>query len=66
MGPITSELLFEIFYYLINIKDRIFFYKKPSDDNPNCFWIATVQDWHRISPANFDCPLGIFYFNSLI
>ena len=21
-----------------------------------------VQDWHRTSPANVDCPLGIFIF----
>ena len=45
-----------------NKKDRIFFYKKPTADNPNYFWIVTVHDWYRTSPANADCPLGIFNF----
>ena len=33
-----------------------------TDDNPNYFWIATVQDWFRTSPANADCPLGVLNF----
>ena len=37
-----------------------------ADDNPNCFWIVTVQDWYRTSPANVDCPLGIFNFWNVI
>ena len=43
-----------------------FFYNKPTDNNPNYFWIVTVQDWYRISPANVDFPLGIFNFLNVI
>ena len=57
-----------MFCYLINIKNinRIFFYKTPTDDNPNYFWIVTVQDWYRTSPASVECPLGIFYFLNVL
>ena len=56
-----------MFCYLINIKKRSrFFYKKPTDDNPKHFWIVTVQDWYRTSPANADCPLGLFIFWNVI
>ena len=55
-----------MFCYLINIKKIFFFKKKPTDDNPNYFWIVTVQDWYRTSPANVDCPLGIFNFWNVI
>ena len=57
-----------MFCYLINIKNinRIFFYKKPTDDNPNYFWIVTVQDWYKISPINADCPIRIFNFWNII
>ena len=49
--------------YLINIKKiEFFFHKKPTDDNPIHFWIVTVQDWYRTSPANSDCPLEILNF----
>ena len=37
-----------------------FLNKKPTEENPKCFWILTVQDWYRTSPANVDCPLGLF------
>ena len=40
--------------------------KKPTDDNPNYFWIVTVQDWYKTSPANADCPLGLFNFWNVI
>ena len=50
-----------MFCYLINIKKiELFFLKKPTDDNPNYFRIVTFQGWYRTSPANADCPLGIF------
>ena len=50
-----------MFCYLINIKkNRIFFNKKPTDDNPNFFWIVTVQNWYRTSSANVSFLLGIF------
>ena len=56
-----------MFCYLIIIKkDQIFFYKKPTDDNPNYFWTVTVQDWYKTSPANVDCPLGILGFWNVI
>ena len=56
-----------MFCYLINIKKiEFFFYKKPTDDNPNYFWIVTVQDWYTTSPANADYPLGLFNFWSVI
>ena len=32
----------------------------------NIFWILTVQDWYKTSPANADCPLGIFNFSNVI
>ena len=49
-----------MYCYLFNKKRSNIFYKKPTDDNPNFFWIVTVQDWYRISFANADCPLGMF------
>ena len=52
-----------MFCYLINIKKiEFFFYKKPTDDNRNYFWIETVLEWYRTSSANIDCPLEIFSF----
>ena len=30
------------------------------------FWIVTVQDWYRTSPANVVCPLKIFNFWNVI
>ena len=56
-----------MFCYLINIKKiELFFYKKPTDDNPNYFWIVTVQGWQRTSPVNADCQLGIINFWNVI
>ena len=56
-----------MFCYLINIKKiEDFFYKKPTDDNPNFFLIVTVQDWYRTRPVNGDCALGIFNFWNVI
>ena len=52
--------------YLTNIKKIEFFNEKTIDDNPNCFWIVTVQDWYKTSPAKIDCPLGIFNFWNVI
>ena len=55
-----------MFCYLINIKKIEFFNRKPTDDNPNYFWIVTVQYWYRTSPANVDSPLGIFKFSNVL
>ena len=30
------------------------------------FWIVTVQDWYRTTPAKADCVLGIFNFGNVI
>ena len=30
------------------------------------FWILTVQDWYRTSPASVDCLLRIFNFGNVI
>ena len=56
-----------MFCYLIKTKKvQFFFYKKPTDNNPNYFWIVTVKDWYRTSPAKADCRLGIFNFWKVI
>ena len=36
--------------------------KRPTDYNANSFWIVTVQDWPKTSPANAFCPLGAVDF----
>ena len=41
-----------MFCYLIYVKISSFLDEKPTDDNPNYFWIVTVQDWYKTSPAN--------------
>ena len=41
------------------LKKKFFFQKvRPTDYNPNSFWIVKVQDWPRTRPANAHCPLG--------
>ena len=55
-----------MFYYLINIKKIEFFFIKNRLMTIRFFWIVTVQDWHKTSPANADCPLGIFNFWNVI
>ena len=52
--------------YLINIKILSFLYKKPTDDNQNYFWIVTVHDWYKTSPANVYCSLRICHFSDVI
>ena len=54
-----------MFRCLINI-EKIDFFLQKTDYNPNYFWIVTVQDWYRTSPANADCPLGIFNFQNVL
>ena len=34
--------------------------------NPNYFWIVTIQDWYKTSPANNDCPLRKFNLSNVI
>ena len=59
-------MLCMIVIFCLNIKKIDFFYKKPTDNNPNNHCVLTVQDWYRTSPANADCPLGIFNFWNVI
>ena len=40
--------------------------KKPTDYNPNSFWIVTVQDWPKTSPTNTNCPLGTIDFSNVV
>ena len=58
-GPIITELWFEMFCYLINVeKIDILNKKRPTDSNPNYFWIIPAHDWSKTSPANAVCLLG--------
>ena len=50
IGPINSEFLFELFYFLIKMKKRNF-KKRPTDYNPIRFCIVTVQDRTKTSLA---------------
>ena len=43
-----------------------FFKKRPTDCNPNSFWIVTVQDWPKTSSANVYCPLGTIDFSNIV
>ena len=48
------------------IKEKNFLLKKrPTDYNPNSFWIVTVQDWPKTSPANDYCPLKAIDFSKV-
>ena len=53
-----------MFSSLLNIKRS--FSLRPTDFNPNTFWIVTVQDWSKTSPANAYRPLGTLNFVNLI
>ena len=45
----------------------VFFQKKrPTDCNPNSFWIVTVQVWPKTSPAIAYCPLGTIEFSNIV
>ena len=57
IGSITIELWFEMFGFLINLK-KVDLNKRPTDYNPNAFWILTVQDWAKTSPANAVRPFN--------
>ena len=52
---------------LVNIKKVDFFLKKrPTDYNPKFFWIVTVQDWSKTSPANAIRPLETLDFSNVV
>ena len=56
-----------MFCSLFNIKKINFFLKKrPTNYNPNSFWIATIQDRSKISSANAIRPFGSFNFSNAI
>ena len=46
---------------------KVFFLKKkrPTDYNP-IFWIVTVQEGPKTSPANTYCPLGTIDFSNVV
>ena len=40
--------------------------KRPTDNNPNHFWIVSIQDWSKTTPANVVCQLRKLNFSSII
>ena len=44
----------------------MFCFARRTDCNPNSFWIVTVQDWLKTSPANAYCPLGTIDFLNIV
>ena len=64
IGPITPELSFDMFCSLLLKKGLS--KKGPTDCNPNSFWIVTVQDWPKTSPANANCPLETIDFSNIV
>ena len=65
IGPIISELWFEMFWYSIK-KIEFFFVKRPTDYNPNYFSIIPVQDWSKTSPVENVCPLRTLKYSKSI
>ena len=52
MQPIIRELWFDMFCFVINVEMIDFFYiKRPTDYNPNYFWMIPVEDWSKTTPA---------------
>ena len=47
-------------------KKKDFFKKRPTDCNPNSFWIVTAQGWLKTSPANAYSPLGTIDFANIV
>ena len=54
-----------MYWSLINIK-RSIFKKTASGYNPNYFWIVTVQDGSKTSPANAVRSLKTLNFSNLL
>ena len=65
IGPNTPELSFDMFFSLL-LKKGIFSKKRPTDCNPNSFWIVAVQEWPKTSAANTYCPLGTIDFSNIV
>ena len=62
-----SLLSFHLIRSVLYCKKKVFFQKKrPTDCNLNSFWIVTVQDWPKTSPANACCPLGTIDFSNIV
>ena len=40
--------------------------KRPTGYNPNYFWVVTVQDWPKTSPANAYRPLVTIDFSNVV
>ena len=48
------------------LKKSLFFLKKTDCLQPDFFWIVTVQEWPKTSPANTYCPLGTIDFSYVV
>ena len=55
LSTVRFDLNCSFFNY--NKKDR-YFLKRPTDYNPNYFWVVTVQDWTKTSRAIAVRPLN--------
>ena len=53
-------------YLIIVEKIKLFLRKRPTDFDPNYFWIIPVHDWSETSPANVVCPLGTLSYSNVI
>ena len=50
--------------FFINKKKKVLFSKEK--DRLNSFWIETVPDSPKTSPANAHCPLGTINFSNIL
>ena len=48
------------------LKKKPFFKKKDQLITTRFFWIVTVQEWLKTSPANTFCPLGTIDFSNVV
>ena len=54
-----------MFFSLLFNKWSFFLKKRQTDYNPNSYWIVTVQDCPKTSPANSYCQLGSIDFSNV-
>ena len=45
---------------------KVFFKKKDRLNTTRFFWIVTVLEWPKTSPANTYCPLGTIDFSNVV
>ena len=65
IGSITPELSFDMLCSLL-LKKSLFSIKRQTECNPNPFWIVTVQDFPKTSPANGYCAIGTIDFSNIV